>query len=99
ATPTPTSPPISCTSAARPSRRTWCSSTTNPGENSDRQPRLDRLLGGYMRTLLGHRALHEQDQNDERHGQDGEQPENVEVGHGRRLLLAEIRQRLPGHPL
>ncbi len=28
-----------CTSAARPSRRTWCSSTTDPGVNSDRQPR------------------------------------------------------------
>ena len=34
ATPIRTSPPISCTSAARPSRRTWCSSTTDPGQNS-----------------------------------------------------------------
>ena len=31
ATPIRTSPPIGCTSAARPSRRTWCSSTTDPG--------------------------------------------------------------------
>jgi len=33
-----------------------------------------------MDTLLGHRALHEQHQNDERHGQDSEQPEGIEVG-------------------
>ena len=39
------------------------------------------------------------DQDDEPHGQDGEQPEDVEVGQGRRLLLAEALQRLPGHLL
>ena len=38
-------------------------------------------------------------QEDEPQGQDGEQPEDVEVGQRRRLLLAEVRERLPGHLL
>jgi nitroreductase len=37
ATPTQTFPPIACTSAVRPSGRTWCSSTAKLGESSHRQ--------------------------------------------------------------
>ena len=53
---------------------------------------------GLMRrdvlALLGHRALHQQHQNDECHRQDGAQPEDVEVGQRRGLLLAEVVERL-----
>ena len=52
-----------------------------------------------MLPLLGHRALHEQHERDQGQRQDGEQPEVVEVGQRRRLLLAEVVQRLQGHLL
>ena len=48
------------------------------------------LLRPDVLSLLGHRALHERYQEDEPHGQDGEQPELVEVGQRSRLLLAEV---------
>ena len=45
-----------------------------------------------MLALLGHRALHEQHQKNQPHAQDGEQPEDIEIGERRSLLLAEIGQ-------
>ena len=44
-------------------------------------------------------ALHQEHEEHEPQAQDGEQPEDVEVGQGRRLLLAEVAERLEGHLL
>ena len=60
---------------------------------------VNGLLPPDELPLLGHGALHQEHEEHEPQAQDGEQPEDVEVGQGRRLLLTEIVQRLEGHLL
>src|SRR6476659_1959377 len=64
---------------------------------SHRTPSVHGLLAPDQFTLLGHGALHQEHEEHEPQAQDGEQPEDVEVGQGRRLLLAEIAKRLENH--
>ena len=62
-------------------------------------PILSGLLPSDVLPGLGHRALHQEHEEHESQAQDGEQPEDVEVGQGRGLLLTEIGKRLEGHLL
>lgn len=55
------------------------------------------LLRSDVSARLSYRAFHQQYQEDECYAQDGEQPEVVEVGHRRGLLLTQIVQRLQTH--
>src|SRR4051812_44341659 len=57
------------------------------------------LLAPDQFPLLGHGSLHQEDKQHQSHAQDGEQPEDVEVGERRGLLLAEVVQRLERHLL
>ena len=59
-------------------------------------PPLSGLLRSNVSPLLGHRALHEENERDQSKRENGEEPEVVEVGQRNRLLLAEVRQRLQG---
>ena len=57
---------------------------------------VDGLLAPDQFPLLGHGALHQEHEEHEPQAQDGEQPEDVEVGQGRRLLLAEVARATGG---
>ena len=67
-------------------------SLRTPTVGSRRRPGalVNGLLTPDQLPLLGHGALHQEHEEHEPQAQDGEQPEDVEVGQGRRLLLTEI---------
>jgi hypothetical protein len=59
-------------------------------------PARSGLLPSNALPLLGHGALLQEHEEQEPQAQDGEQPEDAELGQGRRLPLAEIGERLEG---
>jgi hypothetical protein len=50
------------------------------------------------RAFLGHRTFHQEDKERRREHDNGEQPEAVEIGQRRCLLVAQVLQRLPRQP-
>jgi hypothetical protein len=57
------------------------------------------LLRADVLALLGHRALHEEDERDQSKREDAEEPEIVEVCQRSRLLLNQVLERLQGQLL
>src|SRR5262249_47744270 len=76
-----------------------CLGTRGQDPRLSGSPIRSGLFRSDVGALLGHRALHEQHQNDEYHPQGGAQPEDVEVGQRRGLLLAEVGEHLYGPQL
>ncbi len=69
--------------------RTFLSSPCDVGR-VDAGLSVHRLLRPDVLPRLGHGSLHQEHEEHEPQAQDGEQPEDVEVGQGRRLLLTEV---------
>jgi hypothetical protein len=63
-----------------------------------RRAERSKYFGSFAadtRAFLGHRGFHQKNEERRREHDNGEQPEAVEIGQRRCLLVAQILQRLP----